>query len=243
MNETSSRAARRSRGRLCPPAFTLIELLVVIAIIALLAAMIFPLTGAINRSRIGKKTMVELQMLASAIENYKSKYGFFPPDNPGLPSTNQLYFELLGCKATVAGAIMNYETLDGSARFTPGGGSAFGPKVAGILNTTKPNSDEDAARAQKFLMALKPGNIGELKTGPAPGERILVASTAWPQDSGYRIDPAVADETGLNPFNYVSSNPTNNPGGFDLWVDVVISGKTNRFSNWSKKPFPVGTPF
>jgi hypothetical protein len=40
----------------------------------------------------------------------------------------------------------------------------------------------------------------------------------------------------INPFRYVSSNPTNNPSSFDLWVDVVVGGKTNRISNWSDKP-------
>jgi len=37
-------------------------------------------------------------------------------------------------------------------------------------------------------------------------------------------------------WHYVSSNPTNNPSEFDLWMDVTWSGKTNRISNWSKDP-------
>ena len=40
----------------------------------------------------------------------------------------------------------------------------------------------------------------------------------------------------LNPWRYVSSNPTNNPGEFDLWVDIIVGGKTNRICNWSDKP-------
>jgi prepilin-type N-terminal cleavage/methylation domain-containing protein len=217
------------------PAFTLIELLVVIGIMSLLAAMIFPITGAINRARIGKKTAAEVQMLAAAIENYKSKYGFFPPDNPGYPSTNQLYYELLGCKAFQPQPnLVTYETLDGSAKFNPLSTALLG--VAGIMNATRPNSDDDAARAQKFVVNLKPAYIGEFA---ATGERILVASTRWPEDSAFQPGPA----PGLNPFRYVSSNPTNNPGSFDLWVDVIISGKTNRFSNWSRKPFLVGQPW
>ena len=40
----------------------------------------------------------------------------------------------------------------------------------------------------------------------------------------------------INPFRYVSSNPTNNTSTFDLWVDVIVGGKTNRISNWSDKP-------
>ena len=30
------------------------------------------------------------------IENYKSAIGSYPPDNPGRPSTNQLFYELSG---------------------------------------------------------------------------------------------------------------------------------------------------
>jgi hypothetical protein len=39
----------------------------------------------------------------------------------------------------------------------------------------------------------------------------------------------------VNPFSYNSVNPTHNPNSYDLWVDLVIGGKTNRISNWSKQ--------
>ena len=46
-----------------------------------------------------------------------------------------------------------------------------------------------------------------------------------------------ADGTRISPWNYVSTNPTNNQeGGFDLWLDVTYSGRINRISNWSKDP-------
>jgi hypothetical protein len=40
----------------------------------------------------------------------------------------------------------------------------------------------------------------------------------------------------INPWNYNSSSPTNNPREFDLWIDIPIGGKINRISNWSAKP-------
>jgi hypothetical protein len=40
----------------------------------------------------------------------------------------------------------------------------------------------------------------------------------------------------INPWHYNSSNPTNNPGSYDLWMDFISQGKTNRVSNWSKDP-------
>jgi len=39
----------------------------------------------------------------------------------------------------------------------------------------------------------------------------------------------------LNPWRYNSANPTNNPGSYDLWIQLKIGGKTNLISNWSKQ--------
>jgi hypothetical protein len=47
----------------------------------------------------------------------------------------------------------------------------------------------------------------------------------------------------MNPIRYNSSSPTNNPNSYDLWIDVVIDGKTNRISNWSKERVIVSTPW
>ena len=41
--------------------------------------------------------------------------------------------------------------------------------------------------------------------------------------------------SGINPWRYNSSNPTNNPGAYDLWVQLSISGKTNLICNWNKQ--------
>src|SRR5438093_12291165 len=63
-------------------AFTLIEMLVVIAVITILAAMIFPITRAVNRTKVRSRAQAELTQIESAIELYKAKHGFYPPDNP-----------------------------------------------------------------------------------------------------------------------------------------------------------------
>src|SRR5689334_8647828 len=96
-------------------AFTLIELLIVISIMAILAAMIIPISGAVSRNRIKAKARTELEQVATGIELYKAKLGHYPPDNPGKPSTNQLYFELLGATVTNMFGQNFYVTLDGSA--------------------------------------------------------------------------------------------------------------------------------
>src|SRR6476659_2371501 len=115
--------------------FTLIELLIVISIIAILAAMIIPVTGAVNRTKIKSKAHTELEHIATAIELYKAKLGHYPPDNPNNPALNQLYFELMG--TTNDGRF--YRTLDGSATIDISTfGSAFGtPKIKGFVNSTQ----------------------------------------------------------------------------------------------------------
>jgi hypothetical protein len=62
--------------------------------------------------------------------------------------------------------------------------------------------------------------------------RLLTCSVNWPENHPFQPVPSAP---GVNPWRYVSSNPTNNPGGFDLWVDVIIGGKTNRIANWGPK--------
>ena len=76
--------------------FTLIELIVVIAIIGVLASLIFPVIGVVNRKKQINTAETQLKALEIAIDGYKTKLGFYPPDNPNNPVTNQLYFELLG---------------------------------------------------------------------------------------------------------------------------------------------------
>ena len=39
-----------------------------------------------------------------------------------------------------------------------------------------------------------------------------------------------------NPWRYNSSSPTNNPGSYDLWLQLVVQpGQTNLVCNWSKQ--------
>ena len=105
--------------------FTLIELLIVIAIIALLASMVFPITKALNRTKLRNRARGELAQLQTAIDAYKAKYGIYPPDNFYKvgnkeilsPRINQLYFELFGTERNPDGS---WKTLDGGAQISPG---------------------------------------------------------------------------------------------------------------------------
>ena len=225
-------------------AFTLIEMLIVIAIISILAALIFPVMDAVNKAKIINLTKGELANIETAIESYKAKYGVYPPDSYCPSSTpanpiyiNQLYYELLGTTFTPAN--VNYTTLDGSSTLTNATPAnllpVFGTNVGGFVNSTKGGGDEGSS-AVAFMKGLKPSQNGIVGSGV----HILVCSVPWPKDNLYQ--PTGIANSGLNPWRYVSSNPTNNANSFDLWVDVMIGHKTNRVSNWSAKPQEVGAP-
>jgi prepilin-type N-terminal cleavage/methylation domain-containing protein len=209
-------------------AFTLVEMLVVIAVIATLAAMIFPAFSALKRKAAVQKAQTELKLVASAITDYKRQYGHYPPDHPGNPITNGLYFELLG---TVQKGL-NFETKNGDARILATDVPIqFGQ--GGFVNCAKGGGDDNAQTAKKFLVELKPTQYGEI--APGSNIRLLACSVKWPDNNS----SPVPTSPGLNPWRYVSSNSTNNSGEFDLWVDIIVGGQTNRICNWSDKPLIV----
>jgi prepilin-type N-terminal cleavage/methylation domain-containing protein len=222
----------RARGR---AAFTLIELLIVIGIMALLASLIFPVTKAVNRNKLRSKARAELAAVEFAIDAYKAKLGFFPPDNPRNPLLNQLYFELSG--TTNTGRF--YQTIDGSCRVDVGQVGNYFPGVSGFLNCSQDVGGDEGRTAGRFLKELRPGQYGDLVTNATDRVRVLLCSVPWPNNPTFPI----ANHPGMNPFRYNSSSPTNNPTSYDLWVDVIIDGKTNRISNWSKEPLIVSVPW
>ena len=218
-------------------AFTLMELLIVIAIIAILAGLIIPISGAVKKNQRLSVAKAELNQMQTAIEAYKSKLGYYPPDNPGNPVTNQLYFELAGTMLNTTNG--TYTTMDGSRHILANNVPLlFGPNITGFMNSSKNlRSGDDGAAAVNFLKAgLKPKQIGLLNNNFA----ILVCSVPWVLsfDGKMPISTDIAPQQPpyLNPWRYVSSSPTNNPSTYDLWVDIVIGAQTNRVSNWNAKP-------
>jgi prepilin-type N-terminal cleavage/methylation domain-containing protein len=221
-------------------AFTLIELIVVIAIIGILASLIFPIVGAVNKRKLIATAQAQLKGVESAIDGYKTKLGFYPPDSPNGPITNQLYFELMGTTnngATQAGGAPTlWVTMDGSAQI----GTTTTPNIAGIFNisgmantSTRAHSDDSGAAATTFINNLTPNQIGSIDPAGAPLVKLLVCSVPWPAN----INPQpLSLNPGVNPFCYTSSHPTNNTSSYDLWVDVIVKGKTNRVCNWSTQP-------
>jgi len=208
-------------------AFTLIELLVVISIIGVLSGFILSVVGAAFKNKYVNSAKAEMAQIQLALERYKAAYGVYPPSNPNNFLVSPLVFELEG----VTNNNGVFTTLDGqwsvqSTKIL----SSFG--VGGILNCDK-GGGEDYVPAKVFLPGLKANEIGSV-TNPAgsgnPGVAVLISSAGGP-DLNYQ--PLGGQN--LNPWRYNSFNPTNNPGSYDLWIQLKISGKTNLICNWSKQ--------
>jgi prepilin-type N-terminal cleavage/methylation domain-containing protein len=228
--------------------FSLIELLVVIAIIAILAGMLFPVTAWINRGKILKKAQTELNAVNLAIQLYQGKYNSYPPDNPVLKGGRK-YYELNGLYYELGGTTKSagqYSSMNGGEALAETVVPVIFVATPGFVNTTRSGAD-DVAGAKNFLPGLKPDGYvrGNFTAAPgSPAVRLLACSIQWPKNLGALVDNFTPAEPNVypNPWRYKSSGSLRNAGGFDLWVDVVINGKTNRVSNWGP-PVVVATPY
>jgi prepilin-type N-terminal cleavage/methylation domain-containing protein len=222
-------------------AFTLIELLVVIAIMGILAALILPVMGAVKKHQYLYNTQAEMAKLETAIDRYKAAYGFYPPSpttppTAGNPSTlvNQLYYELTGTTNLDVNSPKYQSLNDPTLPILTGGtaGSdvdkAFG--VGGFMNCSKPAGGEDVAAARNFLPDLRPNQVWINYTNNNVAVTLLRGSVGGP-DANYQ--PLGSPD--VNPWRYNSSSPTNNPGSYDLWIQLVIGKQTNLICNWTKQ--------
>jgi prepilin-type N-terminal cleavage/methylation domain-containing protein len=226
----SQRTPQCGEGALQPAkrrhAFTLIELLTVIAVIGILAAMLFPVFGGVKKRSYLNHANAEMAQLETALDRYKAAFGFYPPGNPNNALVNQLYFELEG--TTNNGG--RFYTLDGSAQISSNNATTlFG--VGGFVNCNGVNaSAENGPVARNFLPELKPNQIATYTTNPTPDVVNIIVSSVGGPDAAYQP----LGLQGVNPWRYVYPG-TNNPSAYDLWVQLVIGGKTNLVCNWSSQ--------
>lgn len=208
-------------------AFTLIELLVVIAIMAVLAGFTLMVVHGIKKNEYVGMASAELGDLETALENYHSQYGVYPPSNSTNPLTNALYYELSGVTNVVKGGVNSYETLDGASTVNAADyATLFG--VGGAINCAK-TGDTESAKAQDFIQGLSSKRFAPIIYNNNPFDLLITAARG--PDATYR--PLGANYQDLNPVRYVYPG-TNNPSSYDLWIQLVFSGKTNLICNWSK---------
>jgi len=214
----------RLPGPICMPSqnrlrrgFTLVELLVVIAIIGILVTLVVHGMSRITIRAMKSVAVTEQSQMSSAIQEYHDRLGFYPPDNPADPAMNPLWFELSG--TTNDGA--NYVTLDRSGQISVTQINAKFNRQGFANSSTRAHSTDESGAPISFLSSLRAKQVGA-PDSTQPFIKVLSCTVGAPPGAS------------LNPWHYVSSHPTNNPGSYDLWVDLVVGGKPYQVNNWSK---------
>lgn len=240
-------------------AFTLIELLAVITIIGILASLTVGVTALVARKSKVARTKAELAKIQLAIQNYHSQFGFYPPDNLRDPYTlavdpavNQLYYELTGAVFDrVSRSYRVGASGEGLPQLTYNAVFGAGTNIPGIYN-----SSEVEANVRNFLSSSRSISVEHIKESPPDPFHIdaLAVPVRWPINHnlaatdprfvpplqgfasvGVDGDGVAIDQRWVNPWQYVSSNPTNNPGEFDLWAEIVIGDEIVVIGNWEEQ--------
>lgn len=222
--------------------FTLIELLIVISIVAILAAIGISLSGTASRKAKEMLTKAQLHKLTTAIESYRADFNQYPPDNAYKgqnidPTLNQLYYELTGTIFWTE--IQSYEPVAGGEPLNlVAVRRVF--NTSGFLNTIQRSQKETSLNRsilpKNYIGNLNPNEsiqlpisgVGKVSLIVAPVIRAMT-SLSTPPLAKYTTDSTLLK---FCPWNYVSSNPTNNPGSYDLWVELSIGKEQRLIANW-----------
>jgi len=227
-------------------AFSLIEMLVVIGIIGIIAAMVAGLARPAAEQRKRKLVDAQKAKLIHAIENYKLKFGVYPPDNSSLYNAsavsaqvydqaaqgNALFYELTGVtydpsdegKAVMTFTDINANTFKSDALVT-GTGHA-------ILNAAPAGSTE-----RKSVCFLNPVPKADAKAVELSLYTSPFAGTGYyglviPVE--LRTDPNTkAPYTLPNYWRYdASSDRRHNMDSYDLWAVFQVGNTIITNGNW-----------
>ncbi len=160
--------------------------------------------------------------IAQAIEAYRQTFGAYPPDHviqrqPILvdPVTNTLLYELIG---TV------FDTNRGFY-LTP----MTDPAKIDIIRQLYGLDDirNRGGSPDKIHKFLKPDGfaVTEIHDDPDVGMLTFGENVA-------EIDMEIYWVFNFSPWRYVTTAATNNPGKFDLWMEMEADGRTETVGNW-----------
>jgi hypothetical protein len=163
--------------------------------------------------------------LVSAITAYKAHFGVYPPDAVVIRQPlavdavkNPLLYELVGVvynptnKMFVVGGL---EAAD--AKYVENFFHCDGFK----------NCAESTEQVQHFLPAFPTPVWRAVQLHDDPD--VFALSFNLPYDE---VAPEVAWEFDVSSWRYVSFSPTNNPGNFDLWIELRTKRQTITIGNW-----------
>ena len=242
LNPTQNRIAFRARRS----AFTLIELLVVIAIIGMLAAMIANLAAPSSIARKRKLMDAAKEQLITAIENYKAKIGFYPPDNALLSdlskvtdyslttARNPLLYELTGPRVDVdANDLPTNFQLFNSTNASPSDlETVYGRK--GLANSSSMNTSDQ--RSFNFLIPTP--NPTQYKSYPENKDTLglnqilgLVVPVSLDRDPA---NPAVQTPPDFVNFWHYDASSANrhNMDSYDVWAVYSLGKNIVTNGNW-----------
>lgn len=160
--------------------------------------------------------------LVSAIEAYHAKFGVYPPDNvlgrqPLVvdPVTNTLFYELVGT------------IYNPTNRMYQAGGMEPAEEnyVKGFFQVNGfKNCGEGPEKITRFL------TVEQLPARQLHDDPDVFAAGFQPAFED--VAPEVIWEFQTSPWRYVSSSPTNNPGRFDLWIELTARKRALVIGNW-----------
>jgi hypothetical protein len=167
----------------------------------------------------------ERQTLVAAIGAYKARYGVYPPDavvsrQPLVvdPVKNPLLYEL-------AGVIYNPT----NNQFTASGMEATDAQYVKTYFHADgfKNCGENTAQVRHFI-PVYPSQVWQavqLHSNPD----VFALGLYMPYDE---IAPQILWEFNVSSWRYVSTSPTNNPAGYDLWIELRTKDRTITIGNW-----------
>jgi len=207
-------------------AFTLVELLVVITIIGVIASMLFTIGPGAYDKRNEARVKAEMRKLETAIIDYKNFYGSYPPDNTNAIALNPLFYELGGAtlRSNANGTWTFQSLVDNSYIDAAVYSNIF--FNGGVMNVTYSSVQAKA----KQVLSMKGSDWADFLDAGGNTYKVLIVPAKGTSNS-----ITVNNGKPYNLWRYVSSNPTNRPGEFDLWAEILKGNKqTKIIGNWQR---------
>jgi hypothetical protein len=172
--------------------------------------------------RVFGQLRADRQALDTAIEAYRSHFGFYPPDHLLArkplsvdPITNTLIYELFGTLHNLDMHTYTPQGLDDADELA-------------VRSYFQSNEFKNfGARADQVTQFLRPESLLARKVRKGPDLYLPGSHLA---DVGFA--PGVFEQFQITSWRYVASSPTNNPLKFDLWVELKAGGRGYTLGNW-----------